>query len=177
MRKARKSKSNSDWKSNKTLRKKCNKKIKKTKSNHHKKVLNDNINKPNKFWSQIKNVFPGKSQSMANLFTDKHPSLNILSRFYSTMASKLKKVTDFTWHYTAKSPPITTKTFRFPYISVLFVQNKLKLLSRQKSTGIDNLPPGLLNDCGSITSKPLCDIINLSIRSGKFSFSWNVVVI
>ena len=88
-----------------------------------------------------------------------------------------KSLTDFTWHYIAKSPPITTKTFRFPYISVLFVQNKLKLLSRQKSTGLDNLPPGLLNDCGSIISKPLCDIINLSIRSGKFSFSWNVVVI
>ena len=44
-----------------TLRNKCNKKIKKVKSNHHKKVLNDNINKPKKFWSQIKNVFPGKS--------------------------------------------------------------------------------------------------------------------
>ena len=83
-------------------------------------------------------------------------------------------LTDFTWRYTAKSPPITTKTFRFPYISVLFVQNKLKLLSRQKSTGIDNLPPGLLKDCGSIISKPLCDIINLSIRSGKFPSSWKV---
>ena len=53
LRKARKSKSNDDWKSNKTLRNKCNKKIKKAKSNHHKKALNDNINKPNKFWSQI----------------------------------------------------------------------------------------------------------------------------
>ena len=91
MRKARKSESNDDWKLYKTLRDKCNKKIKKVKSNHHKKVLNDNINKPKKFWSQIKNVFPGKSQSMANVLTDKRPSLNILSHFYSTMASKLKK--------------------------------------------------------------------------------------
>ena len=89
-RKARKSKPNDDWKPYKTLRNKCNEKIKKAKSNHHKKVLNDNINKPKKFWSQIKNVFPGKSQSMANVSTDKHASLNILSRFYSTMASKLK---------------------------------------------------------------------------------------
>ena len=164
-----------------TLRNKCNKKIKKVKSNHHKKVLNDNINKPKKFWSLIKNVFPGKSQSMANVSTDKRASLNILSRFYSTMASKLKKpsylLTDFIWRYTAKSPPKTTKTFRFPYISVLFVQKELKMLSRQKSASIDNLPHGLLKDCGSIISKPLCDIINLSIRSGKFSFSWNVVVI
>ena len=68
-------------------------------------------------------------------------------------------LTDFTWRYTAKSPPKTTKTFRFPYISVLFVQKELKLLSRQKFTGIDNLPPGLLKDCGSIISKPLCDIL------------------
>ena len=64
------------------------------------------------------------------------------------------------------------KTFRFPYISVFFVQKELKLLSCQKSTRIDNLPPGLLKDCGSIISKPLCDIINLLIRSGKFPSSW-----
>ena len=37
LRKARKYKSNEDWKSYKTLRNKCNKKIKQTKSNHHKK--------------------------------------------------------------------------------------------------------------------------------------------
>ena len=176
LRKARKSKSNDDWKSYKTLRNKCNKKIKKAKSNHHKKALNDNINKPKKFWTQIKEVFPGKSQSMANISIDKCPSLNILSRFYRTMASKLMKptylLTDFTWCYTPKSPPKTTKTFRFRYISVLFVQKELLLLFHQKSTGIDNLPPELLKDCGSIISKPLCHKINLSIRSGKFPSSW-----
>ena len=31
-----------------------------------------------------------------------------------------------------------------------------------------------MKDCGSIISKPLCDIINLSIRSGKFPSSWKV---
>ena len=86
LRRARKFKSNDDWESNKTLRNKCSKKIKKAKSNYHKKVLNDNINKP-KFWSEIKNVFPGKSRSMANVSTNKRPSLNILSQFYSTMTS------------------------------------------------------------------------------------------
>ena len=58
LRKARKYKSNDDWKSNKTLRNKCGKKIEKAKSKHHKNVLNDNRNKPKKFWSQ--NAFPGK---------------------------------------------------------------------------------------------------------------------
>ena len=92
-------------------------------------MLIDNINKPNKFWSQI-NVFLGKSQSMANVSTDKRPSLNILSCFYSTMASKLKKsiyvLADFTWRYTPKFPPKTMKTFRFPYISELFIQKELQ---------------------------------------------------
>ena len=37
LRKARKSNSNDDWKSCKTLRNKCNKKIKKAIPNHHKK--------------------------------------------------------------------------------------------------------------------------------------------
>ena len=50
------------------------------------------------------------------------------------------------------------------------MQKELKLLSLQKSTIID-LPPGLLKDCGSIISKPLCDIINLSMRTGKFPSS------
>ena len=57
-------------------------------------VLNDIINKPKKFWSQIKNIFSGRSQSMVNVSTDKRPSLNILSHFYGTIASKLKKSTD-----------------------------------------------------------------------------------
>ena len=103
---------------------------------------------------------------MANVSTDKRPSLNKLNRFYSKV-EKIPLLTDFTRHYTAKSPPKTTKTFRFLYILVLLVQKELKLLSRQKSNGIDNLPPGLLKDCGSIISKPLCDTIILSIRSGK----------
>ena len=77
------------------MRNKCNKKIKKAKSNHQKKALNDNINKPKKFWSQIKKVFTGKSQPMANVSTDKCPCLRILSRFYTKMASKLKKSTYF----------------------------------------------------------------------------------
>ena len=113
---------------------------------------------------------------MANVSADKLPRLKMLSCFYSTMASKLKKfthlLTDFTWRHTPKSPPKNTKTFRFPYISVLLVQKELKLLSRQKSTCITNLPPGLLKYCGSIISKPLCHIINLSTRSGNFPSSW-----
>ena len=74
--------------------------------------------------------------------------------------------------YTPKSPPKSRKTFRFQNISVLFEQKELQLLSGKKFTGIDNLPPRLLKDCGSIMSKPLRHIINLSIRSGELPSRW-----
>ena len=118
---------------------------------------------------------------MANASTDKRPCVNICSCFYSAMPSKLKKstklLTDFTWRYTPKSPPKATKTLRFLYTSVLFVQKEIELLSLQKSIDIGNLPPALLRDCGSIISKPFCHIINLSIRSGKFPSSWKAATV
>ena len=120
--------------------------------------------------------FSWKITINANVLTDKSPSLNMHSRVYSTMASKLKKptylLTNFTWPYIPKFPPKTTKTLRFPYSSVLFVQKELQLLSHQKSTGIDNLPPGLLKDCGSIILKPLCNIFKILIRSGCTGYTY-----
>ena len=132
--------------------------------------------KPSQKSAQFKNVFSGKWQSIASISTDKHPSLNILSLFYNKMASKLKKSTYLqilSGVIPPKYPPKPTKTFWFSNISVLFVQKELKLLSHQKSTGVDNLPPGLLRDCGSIIWKPLCHITNLSIRL-RFSSCWKV---
>ena len=43
---------------------------------------------------------------------------------------------------------------------------------RQKATGTDNLPPGLLKDCAVLISKPLSHIINLSLRTGSFPAGW-----
>ena len=134
-------------------------------------MLSDNVSKPKKFWSQFKNVF---------FFFENHSQwqtyqlINVLVWRYSVAFTVQwhqnwkNPLTDFTWRYTAKSPPKTTKIFRFLYISGLLVQKKLKLLSCQKSTGIDPLSPGLLKDCGSVILKLLCDVTNLSIRSWKF---------
>ena len=51
------------------------------------------------------------------------------------------------------------------YVSKSFTENDLLNLKRQKATGIDNLPPGLLKDCAMYIATPLCYIINLSIST------------
>ena len=45
------------------------------------------------------------------------------------------------------------------------------------ATGIDELPPGLLNDCAKGISKPICHIINLSIQTSTVPTIWKVAKI
>ena len=45
-------------------------------------------------------------------------------------------------------------------------------MKRKKSTGIDDLPAGMIKDCSKVISQPLAYIINLSLSSGVFPSVW-----
>ena len=50
----------------------------------------------------------------------------------------------------------------------------MKQLKRQKATGVDDLPPGLLKDISEYIADPLCHIINLSIRTATIPTKWKI---
>jgi hypothetical protein len=50
-------------------------------------------------------------------------------------------------------------------ISRGFVLNELKPLKRNKATGADELPPGMLKDIREYVADPLCYILNLSVKT------------
>ncbi len=52
------------------------------------------------------------------------------------------------------------------------MKNQLRALKRSKATGFDNLPPSLLKDTSAIIAKPLCYIINLSLRTSNVPGIW-----
>ena len=58
------------------------------------------------------------------------------------------------------------------YISKIYVEKELRLIKRNKATGVDNLPPGLLKDSAKYTSGPLSFIINLSIKTSTVPMLW-----
>ena len=96
--------------------------------------------------------------------------------YFSEVVTKLKKsVTSFSnyiWKpYTIKRVR-TNKTFRFSYVSTIFVEKQLSVLKRRKSTGPDELPAGMIKDCKKAISKALAFIINLSLQSGVFPSVW-----
>ena len=55
---------------------------------------------------------------------------------------------------------------------VLFVQKELLSLKRNKSPGIDNLPPNLLKDGAREIAKPLCHLINQSLKESAVPTEW-----
>ena len=58
------------------------------------------------------------------------------------------------------------------YVSKVFIEKEIKSLQRKKAAGIDNLSPGLLKDCTKYISRPLCYIINLSIKTSTVPLIW-----
>jgi hypothetical protein len=59
-------------------------------------------------------------------------------------------------------------------VTTIFVERELKKLKRHKSTGIDNLPPGMLKDVAHEIASPISYLINLSLRSGQVPSEWKI---
>lgn len=88
------------------------------------------------------------------------------------MKTKSIPLVNFIWRFI---PPIrlrTEKVFVLGYVSKVFVERELRSLKRNKATGLDELPPGMLKDCAEVISKPLASIINLSTSTATVPTQW-----
>jgi len=149
LRKARKTKNEGDWRLYKKLRNYCNNRLKNARKAYYKNLLNEN----------------------AKSFGD----------YFFTAVSKLKEIyfraTDLTWKVPRLLQYRTKTVFKFEYVSVIFIQKQLRSLNRNKASGMDYLPPGLLKDSAAELSKPLAYIINLSITTSTFPTLWKLAKI
>ena len=188
LRKARKTQNETDWNNYRKLRNNCTNDIRLAKSNFNQNLLAENSKHPRKFWQTIKQIFPVKSKSNAapsrylenettnTRSTDPKEKVNMFCNFFTNVASFLKRssihLKDFVWHYHKNNTLKTCKSFRFGYVSVVFVRKELKKLKRHKATGCDDLPPGLLKDCADEISHPLHYLINLSLKTAEIPTEW-----
>ena len=98
------------------------------------------------------------------------------AKYFSEVVSSLKKssfkLKNLVWNFPSFLRQRTTSSFRFTYVSVVFVRKQLKALKRKKATGLDQLPSALLKDSADEISKPLAHIINLSLNSSSIPTTW-----
>lgn len=177
LRKARKSNNEKDWKLYRKLRNYCTNRLRTARKKHHQQLLEQNRINPRKFWQTIKNIFPSKLKRSTSFDNSKEKAQSF-SEYFATAVTKLKatcyRLRDLTWKLPKYFPVRTKSVFKFQYISVLFVRKELKALNRNKATGLDDLPPGLLKDSANEICKPLAHIINLSIDSSTVPDAWKI---
>ena len=170
LRKARRTCKEDDWSSYKRKKNFCTNTIRSAKARYHKNMINENANNPRNFWKCIKNVIPNKSTgntTSAPFLKDDTPinskeknKAEIFCSFFSTIANNLKhqsmKLRDFTWRKPKLNHIRTVAKFKLKEVSEVWVENQLKSLKRNKSTGPDNLPPGMLKGCAEVISSQIC---------------------
>ena len=179
LRKARKTNNQADWNEYKNLRNRSNNMQKEAKAAYHKNLRNTNRLNPKKFWKSVKDIFPTKSCRQNNIVNNEKNNKTRAENFreyFATVVYKLKsgafKLKDCVWK-TAKSVPIRTKSvFKFQYVSKVFIKNFLKKLKRNKATGIDDLPAGMLKDCAEHIATPLHHIVNQSLITSTVPTGW-----
>jgi len=161
LRKARKSKNETDWAVYRRLRNFCTNLVKRSKANFHRNLLAENVGNPRKFWSTIKTIFPTNGIKSKNSSTDsanRQSKVNSFSIYFKNAITSLKRAAiplmNFTWRFVKPRAIRTCQTFTMNYISKIFIEKELRLLKRNKATGLDELPPGLLKDCATNISEP-----------------------
>ena len=81
---------------------------------------------------------------------------------------------DFVWRNPAVIDQSTDQQFKFQLVSKVEAERELRSIKRTKSTGIDNMPPGLLKDTACSIAAPFAHLINLSFETGTFPIDMTI---
>ena len=152
--------------------------------------LNECIGKPKELWKALKSLGLPKKISSCEVSTLKvnktvqHDTNLVLGGFkdyYSNLAGKLlkklpKPPNKFTLnavfqHYKGI---IQSDSFNLATVSENTVLTILKNTKVSKAAGLDNLSGRFLKDGATVLAKPITDLCNLSITSGKFPDSCKI---
>ena len=149
--------------------------------------LNECIGKPKELWKALKSLgLPNKTSSCEVSVlkinkTVQHDTNLVLGGFkdyYSKLAGNYSKKlpkppNKFTLNSVFKHDKgiIQSDSFNLATISEDTILTILKNTNESKTAGLDNLSGRFLKDGAKVLAKPITDLYNLSITSGKFSDS------
>ena len=138
----------------------------------------------------IKSIYPTKASAGSFRYsfdiqgvktTDAIKVVNGFCNYFTTIITTLLEgaipLCNSAWKPPRSVRKRTDKKLNFRPVSKLEVEKYLRFIRRNKSTGIDNIPPCLLKDSARTISAPLAHLINLSLRTGLFPKDWKLAKI
>eukprot|EP00794_Sanderia_malayensis_P019561 gene19561-21491_t len=107
---------------------------------------------------------------------DPHVISDAFCSFFTSIVTTLKEkafpLCNFSWKIPSEMSKKTDQNFIFNVVSRREVEQQLKSVKRNKATGLDDLPPGLIKDSAELISAPLTHLINLSLKTSIFPTDW-----
>lgn len=182
--KARVSKSELDWSNYRRLRNAVTREIRNAKGLYHRNLLEENLDKPSKFWKAIKKLVPNENTSVRNttiqikdddkITDNSYTTANAFCDFFCNLTKRM--AAEFGSYAFNNVITLQKSKNEFHFIPVLAssVLRHLNMLKVCKSTGIDGIPAKLLKVVASEIYVSLTDIINLSLSTGNIPDEWKV---
>ena len=171
-------------------RNKANNFLRKAKCTYNQNLINDNVDKPEKFWKAVNSIYRCKNQtnltnSSFNIdgktTCDKSTIADGFNRFFTNIASNLKAKTmllkDCIWAFPPKVVRKLTSRFCLKPVTRDELKHHLRKLKVKKSTGIDGIPAKLLRECANEINDPLRFIINQCISTAMIPNEWKIAIV
>ena len=141
-------------------------------------LLKEEIN-DDAFWKTMKTILPGEKTAISpkistgqSINTDKKTIASAFNNFFVGAATRLLECLPYAFSSSTGSQNIhhiiaQHPAFKFDEVSEDFVKAELRALKTGKAMGLDNIPARLLIDSADIVAKPLAEMINCSLKSGR----------
>ena len=130
----------------------------------------------------MKKILPGEKRAASSniridgtLSSDKSLIAGSFNKFFTSAVTRLLESARSSCVSVANTIQLSTRLypdFKFEEVSEAFVKCLLRNLKRTKAVGLDDIPGRLLVDSAEVVAKPICAIINLSLKSGVVPTEW-----
>ena len=176
LKRPRKMNNSKDWANYRCCTNKVSNSIRKANASYHYCLVKDCGKDHKAFWKTIKKILPGektavlpKINSGKSITSDKKAIASAFNKFFISATTRLLECLPSASSSSTGSQNIhhiivQHPAFKFEVVLDDFVKARLCGLKTGKAIGLDNIPACLLID---IVAKPLAEIINCSLKSGR----------
>ncbi|KXJ26086.1 putative RNA-directed DNA polymerase from transposon BS [Exaiptasia diaphana] len=190
LKKARKSNSPDDWSKYKHAKGLATNLIKKTKRIYFQETIENNKGNPKGIWKALKSL-TGKEKAKTNitelkttggLICDKTEIAEELNDYFVNIAEHLSKDGDTSSHFYDASlleNYVASKlhggeTYEIPPMTADDVLKIINKISANKATGPDGISARIIKIIAPVFARPLCRLINQSIKTSTFPSNWKI---
>ena len=183
LKRAKRSKNPAIWAEAKRFRNNCTRRLRDARADFIRQNLDNNIGNQKKFWKNIQDVLPIKSQRKGSIKLDdkntgnpidEKDTASYINDFFVNIGPNLAKHCNEAWNFQGTPSPDEISDIE---TDVDEVARLCKAININKASCIENISSEILRDAFLIIPERIARIFNLSFNTGKIPEDWKIAKI